>query len=474
MNFDEARKKAQEKQMTGSPFGGNQSTSDNNFEGQGTSNNAFDNDFNGSQNMSGGNAFSNDSQGSIPDDSYFTGNQSTNNNAFDNGEQNQGTATQNGYSRNDYNSGENQGTTNGNNERYAQSQQKSFQNGNTNNDFEPQVSSAIQKAREKYQEEQLDGLDKNYDTGFTPEQEQKLTEYFGEVNKSFHQSDAILETVVPFKADPQSRYYENQRSREGHAWLLRFKSINPYTNAWESGFRLMLQTTTVTKETANTDNKQYEVKPETVEKMNYLVNLVFGKYGIHTFNDLPKMNMLVQQNNKIEFKVYWREQTINQRAMVQYALTNHSRANFIQTEKVDERLAMLVNQYGKLINGTTRVFPAKIVMLRDNVNFRRFELALEVDFPNNGGKHYYGKTFNYNQRTDNQGRKIVDFHEFSKFPPDMVQKQSQIFKLKNLTRIGYKDFNIISQRNFIPVNFTVEKSQLRDKNGCNILYIDFV
>lgn len=476
MNFDEARKKAQEKQVTGNPFNNNQGMSGNAFD---NGSNSFDNS--GNQDMSsnafdnGGNSFDNGGNQGMNGDAFGYGNnQGMNDNAFDNNGQqmpddNYFVGSQN--SNNNYN--ENQEMPN-NSENYTGRQQDFSQGGNSNVNFEPQVSNAIQKAREKYKEEQLNNLDKDYNTGFTPEQEQKLTEYFGEVNKSFHQSGAILEAVVPFKADPQSPYYENQKVREGHVWFLRFKSINPYTNAWESGFRLALQTTTVTKETANTNSKQYEIKPETVEKMNYLVNLVFGKYGIHTFDDLPKMNMLLQQNRKIEFNVYWREQTINQRAMVIYALTNHSRSNFIQTEKVDERLAMVVNQYGKLINGTTRVYPAKIVMLRDNLNFRRFELALEVEFPNNGGKHYYGKTFNYNQRTDNQGRKISDFHEFSNFPPDMVQKQSQIFKLKQITRIDYKDFGIISQRNFIPVNFSVEKSSLKDKNGRNLLYIEIV
>lgn len=472
MNFDEARRKAQEKQTVGNSFGGNQGTTGNNaFGGAGSqdvlSGNAFDenqNAFGGTQGRSAGDfsgtqgVSTSDFGGTqdVPSDDYFGNNQSnSNNNAFD---ENQGVS-----SGNNFNENQGQGMPNG--DAFGGTQE--VQN------KEPQVSNAILKARQKYEKKQLDNLEADYDTGLTPEQESKMTEYFGEVNKSFHQSDAILEAVVPFKADPQGQNYESQRVREGHCYLLRFKSINPYTNSWEPGFRLMVQTATITKESRGTNNLEYEIKPETIEKMNYLINLVFGKYGITKFDDLPKMNVLVNQNKEIKFKVYWREQTINQQAKVIYSLTNHSQANFIQTEKVDSTLAMLVNRYGKLSNdGIARLYPAKIVMLRDNINFRRFELALEVVFPN-GQKHYYGKTFNYNQQTDNQGRKIVDFHEFSKFPPDMVQKQNQIVKLKNITRIDYKDFNIISQRNFIPVNFTVRTSNLK-RNGQNVLYIDIV
>lgn len=329
------------------------------------------------------------------------------------------------------------------------------QTSDTSNDEEDDFIKRLQQKRKQNveKEQSQNVVQPLYDD----ETEEKLTSMFGVLLPNARKHEATLTKVVPF--EPTKDTPVSFDFLVGKRVTLVFSMINPNNNKVETGYHLNLSYATVTKETQQetATNWEFEVVEGAKEKVDFLAQLIFGKYGVKSFEDLIKLNQIIEQGHEIKFDVFSHNISNVYNGItttkIVYTLTNHGRS-FLQAETVPDSMAEFCLEQG----GT---LPAKIFKIQNNESFRRFELYLLVKDAQ-GKEHTYCKKYSYARKTDEKGRNI-GYKQANTLPPDYALKAERIETIMDKLVIDQSDWNKISKIHPLPVNISITKTTLRNK-----------
>lgn len=328
----------------------------------------------------------------------------------------------------------------------------------------------LEKMRAKFAASKRKSAEKNKGVAiYDEETEAKLTEYFGGLLPEVTEHQAYLTKVVPFEMNADTP--DNFSDLVGKRVTLIFAMKNPNNGKIQDGYKINLSYLKITKETRpekDPANWEFEEPENEHEKMNFISHLVFGKYGVKKFEDLVKLNQIITPQKPLPFTAFsymmvtkFQDST---RTKINYQLTNHG-ASYIVADKPNQELV----QFCAENNGS---LPAKVFAIKNNENFRRYEVYLTAK-DRNGKEHVYCQKFTYARTKNDEGRKI-GYKRANTLPPDYSKLVEVEQTITDKLRIMKEDWGEINKFNAVEVNISAYKTPLTDSNGNAVYAIEIL